>query len=469
MQRAYGYGYDPLNRLRQGDFVARSAPVAATPNTAGRWKSEEDNYRMSFVSYDDNGNLLSLRRRGLMANATHAAPKRFGPVDDLRYAYAGNRLQAVDDNVTGNQLARPRGYEGAPSSLAGDFQEGGTRLGQEYLYDANGNLSQDRNKGITGIAYNHLNLPRLIHFGLGADSLVFRYTAAGQKVAKLVYQSGKPPLRTDYLGPFQYEGDSLRFFPHAEGRVLVFFHPSPLGPKAPFLTSYEREFTFKDHLGNLRLAYRLGQVRTYRATLEQNATTHGRESQQFDSLSVSPPIATATSWARTGSYAAKLNAGGPAPQPLGPLTQFAVQKGDTIRVSAPGLYPQATSSNSFAFSLAAFVASLLQPGPAGSPPGLDGSRRGGLPLLQVGLSAATLTGLAQLPGGVPTGYLRGLSFNEDSVLVDQRTVQLSAAALGNSPGLGKLTRASSPQILRAASSYANAASSSSSKGCRGQP
>ena len=39
--------------------------------------------------------------------------------------------------------------------------------------------------------------------------------------------------------------------------------------------------------------------------------------------------------------------------------------------------------------------------------------------------------LAHLPGGVLKGYLRVLSFNEDSVLVDQRTVQLSAAALGN--------------------------------------
>ena len=73
MQRAYGYGYDPLNRLRQGDFVARSAPVAATPNTAGRWKSEEDNYRMSFASYDDNGNLLSLRPAG-PAGQRHPRP-----------------------------------------------------------------------------------------------------------------------------------------------------------------------------------------------------------------------------------------------------------------------------------------------------------------------------------------------------------------------------------------------------------
>ncbi|WP_345125078.1 DUF6443 domain-containing protein, partial [Hymenobacter antarcticus] len=222
VQRAYGYAYDPLNRLLQGDFVARNASVAATPATAGAWRAEEDNYRLSFVSYDDNGNIMSLRRRGLLANATHATAKRFGPVDHLAYAYAGNRLQAVDDQVSTNQLPRPFGYEGAPASLAGDFQEGGSRQGREYWYDANGNLTQDRNKGITGIAYNHLNLPRLIHFGIRGDSLVFRYTASGQKVAKLVYQTGKPTQRTDYLGPFQYEGDSLRFFPHAEGRVLRF-------------------------------------------------------------------------------------------------------------------------------------------------------------------------------------------------------------------------------------------------------
>ena len=437
VQRAYGYVYDPLNRLLQGDFVARNSSATATPNTAGLWKSEEDNYRLSFASYDDNGNLLTLRRRGLLANANHATTKQYGPVDELTYAYAGNRLQAVNDAVNTNQLPRPRGYEGAPTSLAGDFQESGTRLGQEYLYDANGNLTQDRNKGISGIVYNHLNLPRQIHFGLGADSIVFRYTAAGQKVAKLVYQTGKTkPQRTDYLGPYQYEDDSLRFFPHAEGRVLRF---AQRDAARQWHVRYEREFTFKDHLGNLRLAYRAGQVRRLTATLEQDSTTHGRESQQFDSLSVSAPVAQNVSaagspsrnLAHTGVYAAKLNAGGNAPQPLGPLTQFAVQKGDTISVTAPGLYPQATNNNSFAFSLAAFVTSLLQPTPAGTPPGVDGARRGGLPLLQVGLSAATLTALRQLPGGVPKGYLRVLSFNEDSMLVDQRTVQLSAAALGN--------------------------------------
>ncbi|NEL40833.1 MAG: hypothetical protein G3W69_23990, partial [Xanthomonas perforans] len=147
--------------------------------------------------------LLSLRRRGLLANATHTTPKQYGPVDALTYSYAGNRLLAVDDAVTTNQLPRPAGYHGAPASLAGDFQEQGTRQPQEYDYDPSGNLTADRNKGLTRIAYNHLNLPRQLHFGSGADSVVFRYTASGQKVAKLVYQTGQPTRRTDYLGQVQ--------------------------------------------------------------------------------------------------------------------------------------------------------------------------------------------------------------------------------------------------------------------------
>jgi len=248
---------------------------------------------------------------------------------------------------------------------------------------------------------------------------VFRYTAAGQKVAKLVYQTGKPVRRTDYLGPYQYEQDSLRFFPHAAGRVLRLVNATSGAVR------YQREFTFKDHLGNLRLAYRLGQHRVYTATLEQDAATHGRESQQFDSLSVSAPVAQAVGGAaRTGAYVARLNAGGSAPQPLGALTQVAVQKGDTVTVSAPGYYPQATSSNSFAFSLASFVAGLLQPPPGA--PRLDG-RRGGLPLLSLGVSAG-LPALVQASGGVPQGYVRLLVFDADSNLVGSQTRQLSQAA-----------------------------------------
>jgi RHS repeat-associated protein len=434
VQRAYGYVYDPLNRLLQGDFVARTTTTPATP-TAGAWTTELDNYLLSFVSYDDNGNINTLRRRGLLKNATHNSTKQYGAVDNLRYAYVGNRLQAVDDAVTGNQLPKPAAYHGAPASLAGDFQEQGVQLGEEYLYDANGNLTQDKNKGITGITYNHLNLPRQIHFGQVGDSVVFRYTASGQKVAKLVYQTSKTtPQRTDYLGPYQYEQDSLKFFPHAEGRVLRFVQYDPAGQAT---VSYQREYTLKDHLGNLRLAYRAGQVRTLTATLEQEESIHKREVQQFDSLSVSYPVAVRYAHAHS-NFAAQLNAavhsladgsGSAGPQPLGPLAQLGVQKGDTVRVSAFGYYPQA-QTRSFWFSLGSFLASLVGQQPS-APVGGDPSRgRKNLPLLQVGV-AVGLPALLQ-NGNVPLGYLRLLVFDKDSALVSAQTqqVQLTQDANG---------------------------------------
>ncbi len=423
VQRATGYVYDPLNRILQGDFVART--LAATPS-AGAWTQELDNYRLSFVSYDDNGNLATLRRRGLLQAGTSHRPKQYGAVDNLSYAYQGNRLQAVDDAVSGNETPRLKGYNGAPTSLAGDFQEAGVQLGQEYLYDANGNLTADKNKGITGILYNHLNLPRQIHFGQVGDSVVFRYAASGQKVARLVYQTGKPLARTDYLGPYQYEGDSLKFFPHAEGRVLRFVQYDDAHQPT---VSYQREFTVKDHLGNLRLAYRAGQVRTLLAGLELNQPpVHQREAQQFDSLSVSAPVAqNVGGLAYSGTYVAKLNAGGSSPQPLGPLTQLGVQKGDTVTVTAFGYYAQPVA-HGFFFSLGSFLASLFHPAQA-PPPGLEASKRKNLPLLQVGV-AAGLSAIPQLSGGVPKGYLRVLVFDKDSALVAQPVRPLSPAANG---------------------------------------
>ena len=73
------------------------------------------------------------------------------------------------------------------------------------------------------------------------------------------------------------------------------------------------------------------------------------------------------------------------------------------------------------------MAALLHPQPA-APPALDG-RRGSLPLLSIGVSAA-LPALIKPSGGVPQGYVRLLVFDADSNLVSQQvqTRQLSAAA-----------------------------------------
>jgi len=412
--RAYGYVYDASNRLLQGDFVART--------TTGTWTAEKQNYGLHAVSYDENGNILTLRRRGLRTAATRTTPKQYGPIDQLTYTYAGNRLLAVDDAVKDNGPATA----GLPA-LAGDFQDHGAyyQLQQqpEYQYDANGSLTADRNKGITSIAYNHLNLPRRIAFG--NDSIVFRYTALGQKVAKLVYQTGKPTQQTDYAGAYQYEQDSLRFFPHAEGRVLRLVHLDDAGQ---LQTRYVREYSLKDHLGNLRLAYRPGDSAIYRATMElAPAAVARREEQQFDSASIATTRFLAGATARTGSYVARLNAA--LGQPLGPFKILRVHKGDTITVTAPGMYQQELRNTNFQFSLPGFVASLLLAQQPNAPAGNEKNQKlRSLPFLGLGLS---LVPALHQTNRAPQGYMRILVFNADSALINTQTQQLTTAAKDN--------------------------------------
>ena len=48
-------------------------------------------------------------------------------------------------------------------------------------YDANGNMTRDRNKGIHSITYNMLNLPQIILFNDGHETR-YTYAADGRKL-----------------------------------------------------------------------------------------------------------------------------------------------------------------------------------------------------------------------------------------------------------------------------------------------
>ena len=436
IERAYGYRYDALNRLLQGDFIART-PTGPT-TTAQPWSLERSNYRLWATSYDAAGNLQTLRRRGLVAAGTSKQPAQYAETDNLRYNYASptpsepisNRLQRVDD------LAPAATAFGAKLPQRPDFSDGPTTgaTTPDYSYDAAGSLLSDKNKQITSITYNYLHLPTRLEWADG-NALEYRYTAAGQKVTKLAYTAGKPqPVRTDYVGAWQYEQDTLRWLSNSEGRMLRLYSRDAAG-QVTTKTSYE--YTLKDHLGNLRVAFRPGERKTYWATMnfDPDQAELRRDQQQFDSASVSPPIRVLTQqFARTGNGVARLLAGGLRPTPLGPLKQLPVAQGDTVTVTAYGMYQTPVRNTNWAFSLASFVASLVQQQPAAPAPTTDagGTRRVRvLPLLSVGLGL--IPAVQQLAGGVPKAYLRVLVYNADSTLAEHQPVlqQLTTAANGN--------------------------------------
>ncbi|WP_289658952.1 DUF6443 domain-containing protein [Flavobacterium panacagri] len=208
--RTYGYVYDDLNRLKSALY---GKPNDAIPFSGAYNES---------LSYDKNGNIKFLHRYG-DSDASSIVFK----IDDLTYDYLNdnsNQLAKVTENPSGNDNS--------------GFIDG-NKTGDDYSYDDNGNMTVDKNKNITLIAYNHLNLPKKITFGTG-NTIEYIYNAAGLKLEKIVTQNGNATT-TNYLGGFQYKNNTLEFFPTAEGYFDA--------------VNQKYVYQYKDHLGNIRVIY----------------------------------------------------------------------------------------------------------------------------------------------------------------------------------------------------------------------
>ena len=214
-QHSYGYAYDAMNRL-----VGADHQVVGSTNTPS-FDVSIGNATTS--GYDMNGNIKSLTRYG--AN---------GVIDQLTYEYstAGNQLQFVEDSPGTEDKGFINGHEGTLSQ-------------PDYAYDENGNMTQDLNKGITGISYNHLNLPVTITKSDGSY-LQFVYDAPGEKLSQRVYNSnGDLEKKIDYIGELIYENDELQIIQHEEGRAIPY----------PMDGGYHYQYYLKDHLGNNRVLF----------------------------------------------------------------------------------------------------------------------------------------------------------------------------------------------------------------------
>ncbi|MCD8413653.1 RHS repeat domain-containing protein, partial [Tenacibaculum finnmarkense] len=226
----YTYSYDALNRI-----------TGAIDNTS--------NYNLNNVSYDKNGNIKTLIRKGHI----NIDADDFDTMDNLVYSYdSGNKLLEVTD--TGLALI----------GVKGQFQDKNTS-GNDYTYDVNGNMTKDLNKGITKITYNHLNLPKQVTFN-NSNQIEYSYDATGVKQIKTVKEnngSNTKSTQTAYAGNFIYHKLNnggllgpgatapvfkLEFFNHPEGYV------SPLDAN-DLSKGFKYIYQYKDHLGNVRLSY----------------------------------------------------------------------------------------------------------------------------------------------------------------------------------------------------------------------
>ncbi|MGB7499673.1 MAG: RHS repeat-associated core domain-containing protein, partial [Moheibacter sp.] len=226
VKRGYVYNYDELNRLLEAQF----------------YKSDNNPYTGAYtenLAYDLNGNITSLFRTTGDVNGESVG------MDDLAYSYKdgngnSNLLLNVSDAVsTGNSMG---------------FVDGNTNSAlDDYEYDENGNMVRDRNKGITSITYNHLNLPERVEWSAN-EFIAYQYNAAGQKVTKTVRSNDSIKV-VRYLDGFQYAGDILQFFPHSEGYVKATPTGNITPGSPPTAYAYNYVFNYTDHLGNIRLSY----------------------------------------------------------------------------------------------------------------------------------------------------------------------------------------------------------------------
>ena len=206
--RGYKFTYAGLDRMLNATY----GETAGISTNANRFSE-------NVTGYDKNGNIKGLQRYGQLSSAA------YGMIDNLTLTLNGNQLNRVDDAVTA-------------SAYNGGFEfKNGANAADEYSYDANGNLTKDLNKGISGITYNFLNLPNVVTFSDGS-TITYTYGADGTKL-RTVHKIGSTTTTTDYCGNVVYENGVQKLLLTEEGYVT--------------LSDSKYHYYLKDHQGNNRV------------------------------------------------------------------------------------------------------------------------------------------------------------------------------------------------------------------------
>jgi RHS repeat-associated protein len=386
---AYNYSYDPMNRITGASYLT---------NNAGAW-SNTNAFSENGYAYDLNGNIKSMVRNSSSGTA----------MDNMTYTYNGNQLLSVTDT--------------------GDKTKGfidGANTGNDYDYDANGNMKYDLNKSLGTsltdqthlISYNHLNLPAQVVKNTG-EKIIYTYDASGRKLRQQVYNTtGALTKTTDYDGEYIYQNDTLKFINHEEGRVIMNVPPGGSAPTPP-----EYQYHLKDHLGNVRLTFTttpLTDVNTAtyedaNINVEQNKFLRYANARRINAAIFDHTNGNST----TTGYSERLN--GSANEIYGLARSMSVMPGDVINAEVYAKYVDLNSSN-----WTAALNTLM---------GQIAANTAGVVVDGTGYSTSTSSfpaGYGSLVGktddGAPKAYLNWLVFDRNFVFVTGGFKQITAAA-----------------------------------------
>ena len=207
--RGYKFTYDGLDRMLNATY----GETASISTNANRFSE-------NVTGYDKNGNIKSLQRYG------QTGASAYGLLDNLTYTLTGNQLSCVEDAVSTAAYGTNTAFVN------------GTSTAGEYVYDVNGNLTKDLNKGITDIQYNVLNLPSTVSFSDGS-TITYTYGADGTKL-RTVHKIGSTTTTTDYCGNVIYENGTQKLLLTEEGYINL-------------AGTQQYHYYLKDHQGNNRV------------------------------------------------------------------------------------------------------------------------------------------------------------------------------------------------------------------------
>ena len=209
IQQMYVFKYDGINQL-----------LEAIPykNSGTSWVANTNNYTERNISYDLNGNILSLERT---ANGSL--------VDNLVYSYSGNQLTSLTENVTGNPV--------------GDIYSRGNVATGMYTYDLNGNMITDSRKALE-IQYNTLNLVQQVKKG---DNVHVNYTFLANGI-KLYVRDGNNVNGYDYIGSMVFKKNSVGY----QLETVLFEDGVIQVNRSGNNVTRSVNYFLKDHLGSIR-------------------------------------------------------------------------------------------------------------------------------------------------------------------------------------------------------------------------
>jgi hypothetical protein len=368
-ERGYKFTYDPMNRLTASTHVE---------NTIG-WNSTTA--FLETLSYNLHGSTTALTRKGIGGIN----------MDVLSYTYNGNQVLTITDAANTEE----------------GFKDGNTS-GNDFDYDDNGNTIFDKNKDITSIVYNHLNLPASMTKNTG-ERIEYGYDATANKITQTVFSSTNVlTSKTDYVGEFIYENDTLQFIQQEEGRIV----PEENG-------DFTYDYVLKDHLGNTRITFTTKpKTETFTATFEDN--TVADEQLNFNNYSrLTNDLLDHTDAGNIYDKVLVLN-GGYNGQ-IGLAKSFAVVPGDTIKAKVYAKYLSGTGGTGNLANFAAAITGAF---------GLTSTMAG-----EAGTMYETLNSFGGIIAGggreddenAPKGFINILVFDKNFNLVDFSYQQLDAA------------------------------------------